>query len=1470
MKPAIRRISQSLAALYSLTGLLGFAKVAQAQVTPDNTQGSQTTVTPNGDEFDITGGVEAGDNLIHSFDQFSLDSDQSAIFNVDANIQNILSRVTGGNLSQINGLIEVLGGTGSTNLFLMNPAGIVFGQGASLNVPGSFTATTATSIGLDSGWFNATGPIDASQLAGTPNNYFAFDTSEPGAIISSADLEVENGNLTLIGGTVASEGTLAAPNGQITLATVPGESIVRLTQPGMVLSLDIERPAYSGSDPIALTDIPALITGGSVGNATTLAVNNGQVVLSGSGIQINNGDVVATETITASAGIDINSNRSITIDDDPDPSNDSQVMLDTSNSDENSAGSISLFAQRDIVTGELKANDNGDGSAGDVTLYVSEQGNITTGDIRTINQSDGDAGDVTISTDDGDIDIKNIFAQNHAPISRPGGSSSVILSTATGSINIEGNIRVKNDGVNQQNPDVTHGTVEYYNPKPPASNSNIDPNNSSSYNPNIIQPNITQPNGVEPEKLENHFTPATPPQDLITENLPPNPPPINNEEPEPPPINNEEPESPPINNEEPESPPINNEEPEPPPINNEEPESPPINNEEPESPPITELPPEQDPSVVVEEPSPPTQLPVEEPSPEEESPVIVIDKPTPEPQPEPEPPVAENPPETEPTSEADLGDKPSDNTTNTAGNSDSSDNSGAIADNGDNDTQAANSDTENSSQTYSRAYSRLSSTNTNNDDEEDEENCSADDPSCEEGDVAESNTESNNSDSGNNNSASTTYSRQPALSNTTRTSGTDIADNNSVSNGSPTYSRRPTQPSSDAIATTENTTANPANTDNANSNTQSDSSSEPTNTNAGNSNIANNSANANNQPYSRVPSSDSENPTTPSTDSGNNNSADDNAVNTPNTDSPNDTTRNSNSNTTDDNSNGNSDVATNNPADDSGTNTVENSNETSDTASEDNANTETSEENGDETYSRNPNPDTPDNSDMVNNGGSNPTDSGDNSGIANGNSNTPESSGQDTTTANNGNGTPSETSQQQASNQEESSLSKETDNVSDRVDQLEAAFTQEFQTYLQQQFVTKRLNLQEITEQTRDIEQVTGLKTAVIYVSFVPQSLNSEANACQAESQPAMDRRFGYTSPGSSSCSPEDNQQLELVLITADGQAIQRRVPNAIRAKVLAETQKFQRTLSDRRNLGSTNYLDSAQQLYQWLIEPLADDLEARQIQGLMFAMDSGLRSLPIAALHDGDNFLIENYSVNLIPSFSLIQARNPDIRSRQVLAMGASKFSDLPNLTFVPLELSTITESLWKGKAFLNENFTFQNLQEQISENEFGIIHLATHAEFKPGNPDNSYIQLWNRKLRLNELKNLGLSDSAVDLLVLSACRTALGNEEAELGFAGSALQAGVDSTLATLWYVSDEGALGVTTEFYRQLRQLPIKSEALRRAQLAMIRGEVSIANGQLNYGDKSITLPPEMAELVKTKNLNFSHPYYWAPFTLIGNPQ
>ncbi|HAG79815.1 MAG TPA: hemagglutination activity domain protein, partial [Cyanobacteria bacterium UBA12227] len=477
--------------------------------------------------------------------------------------------------------------------------------------------------------------------------------------------------------------------------------------------------------------------------------------------------------------------------------------------------------------------------------------------------------------------------------------------------------------------------------------------------------------------------------------------------------------------------------------------------------------------------------------------------------------------------------------------------------------------------------------------------------------------------------------------------------------------------------------------------------------------------------------------------------------------------------------------------------------------------------------------------------------------------------------------TPNSEPNQQHSNQQDSNSESEQDSdENDPVSQLEETFTKQFEQYFQRSLVTKTYNEQNTRDRIQDIEQATGIKTAIIYISFT-SSLTSPETQCQTQPvSPTIDRRFGHSrseqSQSSNSCSTAANDELELLMITADGATIRRRIAGANRTNVVALTQEFQRAISNPQKTNSnksnsqktdsTNYLSSAQQLYQWLIEPLSTDLQSQKIQSLVFAMDTGLRSLPLAALHDGKGFLIEQYSVSLVPSLSLTEPGYRDVRPLQVLAMGASKFTDQPPLPWVPVELETITEQLWKGKSFLNEGFTLQNLRSQLSQHQFGIVHLATHAEFKPGSPEDSYIQLWNSKLRLNELAQLQLSDPPVDLLVLSACRTALGNPQAELGFAGSALQAGVDSTLATLWYVSDQGALGLTTEFYRQLSQVPIKSEALRRAQLAMIRGNVRIANNQLYNSDKQVSLPPELSQ---TTSPNLSDPYYWAAFTLVGNP-
>jgi CHAT domain-containing protein len=315
-------------------------------------------------------------------------------------------------------------------------------------------------------------------------------------------------------------------------------------------------------------------------------------------------------------------------------------------------------------------------------------------------------------------------------------------------------------------------------------------------------------------------------------------------------------------------------------------------------------------------------------------------------------------------------------------------------------------------------------------------------------------------------------------------------------------------------------------------------------------------------------------------------------------------------------------------------------------------------------------------------------------------------------------------------------------------------------------------------------------------------------------------------------------------------------------SKTLAE---FRQTVS--RPIRPKAYLASAQQLYQWIIAPLEPDLKALGIDTLIFCMDAGLRTIPMAALHDGKQFLVENYSIGSIPSVSLTNTRYNPVKDAQVLAMGASKFQQLPPLPAVPVELDVITQQLWKGKSFLNEGFTLNNLKSQ--RQPFGIIHLATHADFQPGDASNSYIQLWDSQLKMNQLRQMRWNQPPqVELLVLSACRTAVGDVEAELGFGGLAVQAGVKSALASLWYVSDGGTLALMSEFYRQLSQpdVTIKAEALRRAQIAMLRGQLRLEEGELRGPGfrGSIPLPPELEG-----NQDFSHPYYWAAFTMIGSP-
>ncbi|MEQ9483612.1 MAG: CHAT domain-containing protein [Coleofasciculus sp. F4-SAH-05] len=431
--------------------------------------------------------------------------------------------------------------------------------------------------------------------------------------------------------------------------------------------------------------------------------------------------------------------------------------------------------------------------------------------------------------------------------------------------------------------------------------------------------------------------------------------------------------------------------------------------------------------------------------------------------------------------------------------------------------------------------------------------------------------------------------------------------------------------------------------------------------------------------------------------------------------------------------------------------------------------------------------------------------------------------------------------------------------------QQEGDFTNAYESHLGISN-TQTATPEQVQTTLSQIEQQTGIKPALIYAFFKPQTPTTEKPNPKDKTEIIW--QFNPSTPQrqqlSSNPNPQPSDQLELVLVTASGDIIRRPVPGATRDKVMQQVQQLRRAVTDVRI--PRPYKESAKQLYDWLVSPIAEELQAQQINNLSFVMDSGLRSLPIATLYDGNQFIIENYSVGLMPSFSLTDTRYVDIRNATILAMGASKFEEQNPLPAVPKELSIITNQLWSGTSFLNQDFTLENLKQARASQPFGILHLATHGEFKPGKPSNSYIQFWHTRLTLDKLRELKLDNPPIELMVLSACRSALGDEEAELGFTGLAVQAGVKSALGSLWYVSDTGTLGLMTTFYQQLKQAPIKAEALRQAQVAMIQGEVRLEKGQIVTQNGIFPLPPQLTEL---PDQELTHPYYWSAFTLVGSP-
>jgi CHAT domain-containing protein/Flp pilus assembly protein TadD len=341
--------------------------------------------------------------------------------------------------------------------------------------------------------------------------------------------------------------------------------------------------------------------------------------------------------------------------------------------------------------------------------------------------------------------------------------------------------------------------------------------------------------------------------------------------------------------------------------------------------------------------------------------------------------------------------------------------------------------------------------------------------------------------------------------------------------------------------------------------------------------------------------------------------------------------------------------------------------------------------------------------------------------------------------------------------------------------------------------------------------------------------------------------------------------RLELVLVTPEGLTRETVAIDRVQLNQLIAT--FRTDITGRK----PEVEQSAQQLYDLLIRPLEPYLG--ETQTILYAADGQLRYVPLAALHDGEQWLAQRFNVNLITAASLTDWGRSQSADLSVLAGAFSEGNyqvvvgdrtfNFDGLKFAGLEVERIATDIPATKAYFNEDFSRVAVESQLGNHS--IVHFATHAEFVVGTPHESFILFGNGdRVNLQDIANWSLS--GVDLVVLSACQTAvsgeLGQGEEILGFGYQIQRTGARAAIASLWYVNDGSTQVLMNAFYTALQNGYSPTEALRRAQQALIEGDLALLGEDIRADFELITAGSEPS------NSTLSHPYYWAPFILIGN--
>jgi len=322
------------------------------------------------------------------------------------------------------------------------------------------------------------------------------------------------------------------------------------------------------------------------------------------------------------------------------------------------------------------------------------------------------------------------------------------------------------------------------------------------------------------------------------------------------------------------------------------------------------------------------------------------------------------------------------------------------------------------------------------------------------------------------------------------------------------------------------------------------------------------------------------------------------------------------------------------------------------------------------------------------------------------------------------------------------------------------------------------------------------------------------------------------------------NERIELLLNLPDGIHQYFVKTKDFKFEKLEETvRKFRDSLQDLEY--EKRFIKPARKLYDWLISPILPTLKENGIKTLIIVPDGPLRTIPMAALlNEEKKFLIQEFALATLPSLNLTQVQAWNKENTNILLNGLSErteqFPEFPELSYVNNEIENIG-NFYKNNStrLLNQTFSSNEVENNLKNQQYDIIHIASHSEFNR-NPNRTFLLTYSEKLSMNRLEQfIAVKEQPLELLTLSACKTAEGDERAALGLAGVAIKAGAKSALASLWSVNDESTMELITEFYDQLKNPKLsKSQALQNAQKKMIN------------------------------NKRFQHPYFWSAFLLIGN--